>query len=87
MRRFLQFRLRTLFVITALAALAVWQVPSAVERYRREQWVQNRVNSFEAHLRKTLDAKTARDKAAEYEKQIRVADFVAELERKQRAAP
>ena len=34
MRRYLQFRLRTLFILTALAALLAWAVPPVVERYR-----------------------------------------------------
>ena len=34
MRRYLQFRLRTLFVVTTLAALLAWIVPPAVGRYR-----------------------------------------------------
>jgi hypothetical protein len=87
MGRFFQFRLRTLFVVVALAALLAWQLPPAVERYRREQWVLNRVKSYEAHLRRTLDAETAREKAEKYEKQIRVAEFVEEYEKKQRAIP
>lgn len=86
-RRFLQFRLRTLFILTALAALLVWTVPPAVERYRREQWVLNRVKSYEAYLRKiSYDAETAREMAAEYEKRIRVAEMVEEFEKKRRAS-
>jgi cytochrome oxidase assembly protein ShyY1 len=75
MRRYFRFSLRTLFVLTALAALGVWQIPPAVERYRREQWVLNRVKSYEAHLRNSFDAKTAREKAEEYEIRIRMAEF------------
>src|SRR5438093_883753 len=34
MRRYLQFRLRTLFVVTTLAALLAWTVPPTIARYR-----------------------------------------------------